>query len=190
MNSKQMEVLNNFFTVLLNPPPLLLDVGVNQDEPVILIDNGLFSIRDATIVHKSIGRQLDCPGFALDMATHRSATRPEYDYSELFLHQNYLTVAAEAVRHYASWQVQNMLNENLYESLALEMENAKKADNNAYNEGGLAYKNGNGDIANPYPYGISVYYKWRQGWNNAETERFNAEHQQVIDAAKVQHGNR
>ncbi len=181
MNSKQVEILEKFLKVLANPPKVTLDEDCNLDEPVILIEGG-FSIRDTNEVErKSIGGTRKLQGFALDVATYRSATRwepEEHDYQELYADTCYTNVAAEAVRRIAGVHIDHMLDEDSWNALAKEQEEARQLDNNAYNEGHVAYKAGKEVRENPYPAGISVWYKWRQGWNDAEGEACTAEYNQ------------
>lgn len=168
MNSKHVDILKTFSKILKNEPDIQLLNA--EEEPVIVIDKVL-TIRDEWIEVASIKGKQRVMGFVLETGYHTPATReqPEdYDIAEIYQNINFIFVAVAAIQHLVTMRLDNVRETVDMDALVQELEEARKADNNAYNEGHLAYKRGDDSNANPYPFGISVYYKWRQGWMDAE----------------------
>lgn len=170
---KQVDTLKKMFAILKDVPQVSYerDQDKTYDEPVLMIDKGAFWIRETEIDQPSIRGNVKVPGFVLEAATYRGATRwepEEYDYAEIYANQNFYDVAKEAVKAYVDRHCGCILDNLAYEGQYEEYQQELKEIAQAERQGQIDYEAGQN--TNPYPYGIAHYYAWSKGWDAREYE--------------------
>lgn len=176
MTDKQVELLRRMFAFVANPPEVKLDRddALAFDEPVILIANGNWSIRDDKVDGPpSILGTKQVDGFVLDIATYRGATHwqpEEHDFAEVYTDFRFIEVARRAVQEFVAWQISNMLDEDSWAAYAAELEQEKQELALAQQKGHDAYADATtkAEEVNPYPKGIAHWHAWMKGWNAAD----------------------